>query len=59
MMKGGEMVMDKAQEILNGLTSEEKIALQTGVDQWSTLRSDRVGLPSIRMSDGPHGLRDR
>lgn len=56
-MKGGEMVMDKAQEILNGLTSEEKIALQTGVDQWSTLRSDRVGLPSIRMSDGPHGLR--
>ena len=48
---------EKALEILSQLTLDEKIALQVGVDQWNTLQVDRVGLPAVRMSDGPHGLR--
>lgn len=44
------------QEILDGLTIEEKIRLLNGVGGWYT--SDANGkLPKIMMTDGPHGLR--
>ena len=39
------------------LTLEEKAALTSGADFWTTKAIDRVGLPSIMMTDGPHGLR--
>ncbi len=47
----------KAQHILNQLTTEEKVMLQVGMDNWHTMPIDRVGLPSIMVCDGPHGLR--
>ncbi|MFJ4173118.1 glycoside hydrolase family 3 C-terminal domain-containing protein [Microbacterium sp. NPDC089696] len=39
------------------LTLEEKASLTSGADFWTTKALDRVGLPSIMMTDGPHGLR--
>jgi beta-glucosidase len=39
------------------LTPREKAALTTGADYWSTQPAPAIGLPAIRMSDGPHGLR--
>ncbi|GAA1235661.1 beta-glucosidase [Microbacterium phyllosphaerae] len=39
------------------LTLEEKASLTSGADFWTTKSIDRVGLPSIMMTDGPHGLR--
>ncbi|MBO9625210.1 MAG: glycoside hydrolase family 3 C-terminal domain-containing protein [Microbacterium sp.] len=39
------------------LTLEEKASLTSGADFWTTKAVDRVGLPSIMMTDGPHGLR--
>ncbi|MDN3444079.1 glycoside hydrolase family 3 C-terminal domain-containing protein [Microbacterium sp. APC 3901] len=39
------------------LTLEEKASLTSGADFWTTKPIDRVGLPSIMMTDGPHGLR--
>ncbi|MEV4736284.1 MULTISPECIES: glycoside hydrolase family 3 C-terminal domain-containing protein [unclassified Microbacterium] len=39
------------------LTLEEKASLTSGADFWTTTAIDRVGLPSIMMTDGPHGLR--
>lgn len=39
------------------LTLEEKAALTSGADFWTTKAIDRVSLPSIMMTDGPHGLR--
>ncbi|MCI1675603.1 MAG: glycoside hydrolase family 3 C-terminal domain-containing protein [Ancrocorticia sp.] len=39
------------------LTLEEKAALTSGADFWTTKSIERVGLPSIMVSDGPHGLR--
>ncbi len=33
------------------------IALCTGADFWTTKRLDKYGVPALRMSDGPHGLR--
>ncbi|WP_027946891.1 glycoside hydrolase family 3 C-terminal domain-containing protein [Amycolatopsis taiwanensis] len=39
------------------LTLAEKASLTSGADFWTTKAIDRAGLPSIMMTDGPHGLR--
>jgi beta-glucosidase len=36
---------------------EEMALLATGADYWSTHEVPELGLPRIRVSDGPHGLR--
>ena len=47
----------KHQDIIDQLTLEEKASLMSGKDFWQTQEIERVGLPSIFLSDGPHGLR--
>ncbi len=44
-------------EIIKNLTLEEKSLLVGGADAWNTVAVKRVGIPAIRVSDGPHGLR--
>ena len=39
------------------MTLEEKCALCSGLNFWDTTPIARLGVPSIKMSDGPHGLR--
>lgn len=45
------------QEILEQLTLEEKASLCSGLTFWKTKPIDRLGIPSVWMSDGPNGLR--
>lgn len=45
------------QKIIFGMTLEEKISLCTGGDFWHTKAMPQHGIPAIKMSDGPHGLR--
>lgn len=52
----GKSTMD-IQHVLNNLTIEEKVALVSGTDFMYTNPIPRVNIPSIRMSDGPFGLR--
>jgi len=40
-----------------GLTLEEKAALLDGADFWRTQGIERLGIPSVMVTDGPHGLR--
>jgi Beta-glucosidase-related glycosidases len=42
---------------VSDLTLEEKASLTSGHDFWTTKSVQRVGIPSIMMTDGPHGLR--
>ncbi len=39
------------------MTLEEKAGLCSGIDSWHTLAVERLGIPSIMMADGPHGVR--
>lgn len=43
--------------MVSGLTLEEKAGLTSGKDNWFTKAVERLGIPSVRTSDGPHGLR--
>jgi len=43
--------------LIQQLTLEEKAGLCSGADWWHTKTVDRLGIPSIMVSDGPHGLR--
>jgi beta-glucosidase len=43
--------------LLADLTVAERSSLVSGQGFWWTRRIERVGLPSIMVSDGPHGLR--
>ena len=43
--------------ILEQMTLEEKAALCTGVNVWQTIAIERLGVPTMTVSDGPHGVR--
>ena len=51
--------MINVNEILEKLTLEEKVCLLSGHKSWHTNKVSRVGLPSIFLTDGPHGLRKK
>ena len=43
--------------LLSELTLEEKASLTSGSAFWYTAPVERLGIPKIMVSDGPHGLR--
>jgi len=44
-------------KLISEMTMEEKVSLVTGADWWHTTSIERLNIPSIRMADGPYGLR--
>lgn len=49
--------MFDTEKVLSELTLEEKTSLISGLYFWTTKPIERLGIPAITMTDGPHGLR--
>lgn len=47
----------KYQNLINQMTLEEKAGLCSGEDFWHFKSVERLGVPQIMVTDGPHGLR--
>lgn len=45
------------QNLISQMTLEEKAGLCSGLDFWNTKGIERLGIPSVMVTDGPHGLR--
>ena len=44
-------------ELVHNMTLEEKAGMCSGMDAWHLKSVDRLGIPAVMVSDGPHGLR--
>ena len=51
------MDKEKIRELISQMTLKEKAGLCSGADFWHTKAVERIGIPSVAVSDGPHGLR--
>ena len=48
---------ESIKKMIHQCTLEEKVSVCSGATFWSVASIERLGVPSIRLADGPHGLR--
>lgn len=49
----------RAKEIVSQMTLQEKLRYISGYDGFSVIENKRLGLPEVRMADGPQGVRNK
>ncbi|MGA2022782.1 MAG: hypothetical protein ABSH02_19480, partial [Candidatus Sulfotelmatobacter sp.] len=50
-------VEQRVQDLLGRMTLQEKVAMLSGADWMRSVANERLGIPSIKMADGPIGIR--
>jgi beta-glucosidase len=50
-------IEERIEGLLQQMTLREKCAILSGKDNWHTVPIERLGIQSIVMTDGPHGVR--
>ena len=51
------MNQKEIKKIVSEMTLEEKAGMCSGKDNWHLKSVERLGIPEVMVSDGPHGLR--
>lgn len=51
------MRKEDKKDLVSRMTLEEKAGMCSGADFWHLKGIDRLGIPSVMVTDGPHGLR--
>ncbi len=57
MISSPPSLQERARDLVAQMTLEEKAGLCSGANFWELKSLDRLDLPSIMVTDGPHGLR--
>jgi beta-glucosidase len=50
-------IQHRVDDLLKQMTLHEKVSMLSGRDAWKTMPIERLGIPSMTVSDGPHGVR--
>jgi len=48
---------ERIEKLLAEMTLDEKVAAVTGLDMWHTRPNERLGVPQMKVTDGPNGAR--
>ena len=51
------MTREEIQNLISQMTLEEKAGMCSGADFWHLKGVERLGIPSVMVTDGPHGIR--